>query len=63
MVLVCNAGEDVDIVLTNLDWLVSKESKLRIKSMGLNKKKNKKNRYMNLTALEAGKLIENLIIR
>jgi hypothetical protein len=42
---------------------VSKESKFRIKSMGLNKKKNKKNRYMNLTALEAGKLIENLIIR
>ena len=63
MVLVCNAGEDVDIVLTNLDWLVSKESKFRIKSMGLNKKKNKKNRYMNLTVLEAGKLIENLIIR
>jgi hypothetical protein len=57
MVLVCNAGEDVDIVLTHLDWPVSKKSQCRIKAMGLNKKKNQQTQYMRLTATEAGKLI------
>ena len=57
MVLVCNAGEDVDIVLTHLDWPVSKKSQCRIKAMGLNKKKNEQTQYMRLTTTEAGKLI------
>ena len=60
MVLVCNAPNDVDSLLNELEWQVTEGSFLRINKMKLNKIKAKANNYKGFSLAEAQKIVTNI---